>query len=327
LYSSDIKFLFETYDILKEAAEFFCDFLTENENGEYTTCPTASPGSKYIVPVENSTASLCDGTSLDSQILRVLFYAVVGGGRTLADAGYTAATVAESDMFEKVFSKLPHPKVSENGTLMQWYEDFEAAEPDSSISHLFGLYPGGIIDHSDKPNFEICRAAEKSLARFSARESNKQNEAAWIISLWARLRKSDEAYASVSTFLSDFCGENLMTKNSQISALYGSGAGITECLLQSHNGYLRFLPACPPEFKSGSIKGLRARKNFTIDMEWTPGEITAKIHSGSGKPCFILSDEPIELISGTAPGGITEAFGGWCFQTEAGKDYTIRITV
>jgi alpha-L-fucosidase 2 len=346
LYNCDIKFLLDNYDILKEAAEFFCDFLTENENGEYTTCPTVSPGSSYIVAGEkrrfdkiedglaerlkrneSTVAHLCDGTALDSQILRELFYAVVGGGRTLADAGFWAATVAESDMFEKVLSKLPGMKVSENGTLMQWYEDYEAAEPDSSISHLFGLYPGGLIDHSDKPNFEICRAAEKSLSRFAARDSNERNpnEAAWIIGLWARLKKADEAYNSIGSYLSTYCGENLLSKNSQITGIFGGGAGITECLMQSHNGYLRFLPACPPEFKSGSIKGLRAMKDFTIDMEWTPGEITVKIHSGSGKPCFILSDEPIELISGTVPGGITEAFGGWCFQTEAGRDYTIRI--
>jgi alpha-L-fucosidase 2 len=299
--------------------------------GKLVTNPSHSPENKFR-KADGIESMFTYGATMDLQITRELFTHCLEAIRVLGkDQPFDEAFKQE---LENALSRLAPVQVSPNtGRIQEWMEDYAEPEPGHRhISHLYGLYPASQITPRLTP--ELCLAARKSLeARLNGGGTGISSgggtgwSRAWITLFYARLGDKEASYKHHQALLANFMLPNLFGDHPpfQIDANFGGAAGLAEMLLQSHENELSLLPALPPQWASGTVRGLRSRGGYTVDLQWRDGRLTqSDIHATRDGTCRVRAGGPVWImLNGKAVESRAAAEGVVTFAAAAGKTYRL----
>ena len=297
----------DIYPMLKECAEYFAKLLVEH-NGRLVTYPCYSP--------EHGPRTM--GNTYEQALLWQLY----------DDASKSAIALGvDADLISKwqdIQSKLKVYEIGEDGQIKEWYHETKLGEIGEShhrhMSHLLGFFPCNVMNKFQNP--DLVDAAIISM------NYRTDKSTGWSmgqkINTWARTGDGDRVLKIIGDLFKNGIYPNFFDYHPpfQIDGNFGFTSGVNEMLMQSNCGFIELLPALPTEWKKGSIKGIVARGNFTINIEWNNGKLTkAEITSNMGGACKIYYGKSEFAIN-----NICDSENSFAeFQTEKGKTYTVTI--
>ncbi|MEO7221112.1 MAG: glycoside hydrolase N-terminal domain-containing protein, partial [Devosia sp.] len=300
--------------VLRAATTFALGMLVDDGSGALVASPSTSPEHSFVV--ENTDVAITQGTAMDQELVRETlenYVALAGADDPLSSRAHDA------------LSRLRLPIVGPAGNLLEWDDDKTPAElGHRHLSHLYGLYPGIRITETGTPDaFEAVRRA--LYLRLDNGTGYTGWSQAWVLCLAARLRDAPLAERSIATLLDNLTSRSLLVLHPhdhwpggnvfQIDGNFGGVAGLTELVVQSHEGVIALLKTLPANWSSGSITAVRCRGGHQASVTWetgklksavvlagAAGEVVLDLPEGSVSVRSQSGDVASQLRTGAAPG-------------------------
>ena len=271
-YTKDKEFLEKRcYPFLKEAAEFYEDYLFEH-NGELWIVPSQSPENSFA-GTEGWPVSVCVNSTVDIELITDLLTNAAECADVLGVDSEKAA------LWRNIVTRLPKLTTDSIGRLNEWDTQREEKEPGHRhLSHLYGLHPAQLFELDSWQWKAAERSFEVRMQHADEMENFSGFSLAWAACMYARLGRAEEAWEQFEKLIQKNASLSLWdlaysTTFFQVDANMGGAAYICEALMQSRRDCLYLLPALPKAWPTGSVKNFRAQDGVTVSFCWENGKL------------------------------------------------------
>jgi alpha-L-fucosidase 2 len=312
-FNQDKTYLKEIYPILKGAAEFYVEFLDPWKDGSLVVYPTWSPENTFLKGKFSKLNKQTYGASWDQQLVLNLFTDCIEASSVLE------CDIEFRKKLQKMIPKLCPQKIGQYGQVQEWPEDWDdPKDQHRHISHLIALHPGRDFSPlTTKEITDAALVTMKHRGDISTGWSTAWKTNFWArlhngdkAHQFYKFLTSKRAYPNLFDFHPPFqidgnfggtAGVCEMLLQSHLRSINNTADKIEKAAfvayqkdvkntnhfipvapkesLASAPYILHLLPALPSAWPNGSIKGLRARGGFEVDVEWEKGKlVSAKIH-------------------------------------------------
>ncbi|WP_433187525.1 glycosyl hydrolase family 95 catalytic domain-containing protein [Actinoallomurus sp. CA-150999] len=272
---------------LIEAAVFFEDVLTRaDDDGHIVIVPSYSPevgprGARGVAGVN---------ATMDVAAAR---HALI----TAADVcSYLGIEQAAAGRWRALAVRLPPYRVDDHGALAEWvWPGLETADDHRHVSHLYPVWPLHDITPDDTP--DLAAAARTALLRRGDENLSAHGSLHRALCA-ARLKDGDAARANLLKILGrNMVFRSLMTSHNPDLEIYNADAAhclpavVVEMLVDSRPGIVELLPALPPEWRSGSLRGITTRARVTLEeLRWDlrAGTVSAVLTSAQERSITLV---------------------------------------
>lgn len=330
-FNQDKSYLEEIYPILKGAAEFYVDFLAPWKDGTLVVYPTWSPENSYLTETQGKLNKQAYGASWDQQLVLNLFTDCIEAATVLdKDKGFR-------EKLQEIIPKLCPQNIGQYGQLQEWPEDWDnPTDEHRHISHLIALHPGRDFSPlTTKEITDAALVTMKHRGDISTGWSTAWKTNFWArlhngdkALQFYQFLTSERSYPNLFDFHPPFqidgnfggtAGVCEMLLQSHLRSIDSKAKTIEKAAFVAYQQdtvnsnhfipvipaesladapyILHLLPALPSAWPNGSIKGLRARGGFEVDIEWENGKLLeAKITATKDEDFRIFSEGKLSKV-------------------------------
>ena len=288
-YMGDEDFLREkAYPLMKEACEFYEDFLTiRDKNGKLVIVPTYSP-ENFTNGKEATTINATMEVGAAKQLLR----------NTIEAAQFLDVDADLQEKWAAIISDLPDYEVDENGYFREWL--WPGQSNNNRHRHASLLYPL----YDDAPteitqDSVLVKGIETYLAYHLPYKDRAGDMAFGIVQdglAAAHIGNGEYAQEAINLLAEGFWTNGMASTHDKGRILNMDISGgfpylCSSTLVYADQGFIKFFPALPPQWKKGQIKGLRLRGGIVVnELSWDGLNAEATLTSDKSQTVEIEKD-------------------------------------
>jgi len=330
-FNKDMTYLKDIYPILKGAAEFYMAFLDPWKDGSLVVYPTWSPENAYLVEQFGKLNKQAYGASFEQQLVLNLFTDCIEASTVLNK------DVKFREKLQHLIPKLCPQKIGQYGQIQEWPEDWDnPKDQHRHISHLIALHPGRDFSPLSTPELtNAALVTMRHRGDISTGWSTAWKTNFWArlhngdkAHQFYQYLTSKRAYPNLFDFHPPFqidgnfggvAGVCEMLLQSHLRSVNNSAKTIKDAAFVAYQKdkkqpnhflpvapnaaladapyILHVLPALPSAWPNGTVKGLRARGGFEVDISWAKGSLLElKIHATDSGDFRIYSEGELSQV-------------------------------